>query len=257
MQHDKAQRFRSLHTPGNPITLFNVWDAGSAQAVARSGAPAIATGSWSIAAANGFADGEHISRQVLMDVLGRITGSVDLPVSADLESGYGEDQETVAQTVSLSIQSGAIGCNLEDSYPRTGALRPLDESVARIRAARTAAARLCEEYFINARTDVFFQKDAEEHDRSLVQEALTRARAYARAGADGIFVPGLVKLALIREFTAASPLPVNIMRTGDAPSIPELAGAGVARVSHGPYPFLLAMKALETAACAVNPVRTT
>jgi 2-methylisocitrate lyase-like PEP mutase family enzyme len=248
MHANKAERFRALHTPGNPIVLFNVWDAGSALSVAKAGARAIATGSWAIAAANGYEDGEAISRELLLDIVKRITRIIDLPVSVDLESGYGEAPEAVAETISLSIEAGAIGCNLEDSYPANGSLRTIDESTARVKAARHAADQRCANYFINARTDVFFQKAASEHNSSLVWEALARAHAYAEAGADGIFVPGLVDLSLIAELTATSPLPVNVMRMGDTPAVREFANAGVARISHGPYPYTLAMSALETAA---------
>jgi 2-methylisocitrate lyase-like PEP mutase family enzyme len=250
--NDKGAYFRSLHRAGNPLVLFNVWDAGSAVAVAKAGAVALATGSWSVAAANGFADGEKMPRAVVMEVLAKIARATDLPITVDLESGYGERLEDVAETIALSIEAGAIGCNIEDSFPATGALRAIEEASARIAAARGAADRAGVGYFINARTDVFFTAPPEQHDSRMVEEALARGRAYANAGADGLFVPGLQSLALIRELTAASPLPVNVMRVAETPTIGELAENGVARVSHGPYPYLLAMKALAAAAQGVH-----
>ncbi|NPT45011.1 isocitrate lyase/phosphoenolpyruvate mutase family protein [Paraburkholderia sp. 1N] len=250
--NDKGAYFRSLHRAGNPLILFNVWDAGSAATVAKAGAVALATGSWSVAMANGFSDGEKMPRALVMEVLAKIVRTTNLPVTVDLESGYGERLEDVAETITLSIEAGATGCNIEDSFPATGALRAVEDAAARIAAARSAADRAGGEYFINARTDVFFMRPPEEHDSRMVEEALARGRAYAKAGADGLFVPGLQSPALIRELTAASPLPVNIMRLAETPSIAELAENGVARISHGPYPYIQAMKALAAAAEGVS-----
>ncbi|RKF51085.1 isocitrate lyase/phosphoenolpyruvate mutase family protein [Paraburkholderia fungorum] len=250
--NDKGAYFRSLHRAGNPLILFNVWDAGSAATVIKAGAVALATGSWSVATANGFSDGEKMPRALVMEVLAKIARATDLPVTVDLESGYGERLEDVADTITLSIEAGAAGCNIEDSFPATGALRAVEDAAVRIAAARSAADRAGVEYFINARTDVFFTRPPEEHDSRMVEEALARGRAYAKAGADGLFVPGLQSPALIRELTAASPLPVNIMRLGETPSIAELAENGAARISHGPYPYMLAMKALAAAAQGVG-----
>ncbi|WP_396331361.1 isocitrate lyase/phosphoenolpyruvate mutase family protein [Burkholderia anthina] len=241
---EKGAYFRSLHRAGEPLVLFNVWDAGSARTVADAGGVALATGSWSVAAANGFSDGEQMPKALMMEVLARITQATDRPVTVDLESGYGERLEEVADTIASSIEAGAIGCNLEDSFPATGELRTVDDAAARLAAARQAADRADIAYFINARTDVFFKAAADTHDERLLDAVLTRARAYAAAGADGLFVPGLRSPALIRALTAASPLPVNIMRVSETPTLAELAGYGVARISHGPYPYLQAMKAL-------------
>ncbi|WP_175906756.1 MULTISPECIES: isocitrate lyase/PEP mutase family protein [Burkholderia] len=241
---EKAAYFRSLHRAGQPLALFNVWDAGSARTVADAGGVALATGSWSVAAANGFVDGEQMPKALVMEVLARIAQATDLPVTVDLESGYGERLEDVADTIARSIEAGAIGCNLEDSFPATGELRTVDAAAARLAAARQAADRAEIGYFINARTDVFFKAAADTHDERLLDDVLTRAHAYAEAGADGLFVPGLQSPALIRALTAASPLPVNIMRVAQTPTLAELASYGVSRISHGPYPYLQAMKAL-------------
>lgn len=128
--NEKGAYFRSLHRAGHPLALFNVWDAGSARTAADAGAVALATGSWSVAAANGFGDGEQMPRALMMEVLERITRATDLPVTVDLESGYGERPEDVAETIALSIKAGAIGCNLEDSFPATGELRDVDAAAA-------------------------------------------------------------------------------------------------------------------------------
>jgi 2-methylisocitrate lyase-like PEP mutase family enzyme len=242
-----ADDFRALHVRGRPLVLFNVWDAGSAKAVAEAGARALATGSWSVAAANGFADGEALPLDLAIDNLARIVRASDLPVTIDIESGYGSTEAEVGRTIARTIASGAVGCNLEDSFPQTGKLRDVAAQAERIRHARKAAAESGIGYFINARTDVFFQAPAAQHDASMVEAALARARAYAEAGADGLFAPGLVDRPLIARLAATS-LPLNIMVADATPSLAALAEAGVARVSHGPRPYLAAMRALAEAA---------
>jgi len=247
-QARKAEQFRTLHIPGKPLVLFNIWDAGGAKAVARAGAKAIATGSWSVANANGFADGEHTPLALAIDNLRRIIDATDLPVTIDLESGYGDTADAVGETSRRAIDAGAVGCNLEDSFPANGKLRDTVDQSVRLRRVRKIADATGVRFFINARTDVFFQLPPERHDDSMVAEAIKRARAYAEAGADGLFAPGLANISLIARLAELSPLPLNIM-VGDAtPPLPELAGRGVARVSHGPRPYLMAMKALEQAA---------
>jgi 2-methylisocitrate lyase-like PEP mutase family enzyme len=239
-QQQQAELFHSLHVRGNPLVLYNVWDAGSTKAVAAAGARAIATGSWSVANANGYADGERIPLALAIDNLRRIVAATELPVTVDLESGYSD----IAETVKLAIEAGAVGCNLEDSFPADGKLRAIGEQCARIRQMRAAAEAAGLRFFINARTDVFFQGHPYE-------EAVERARAYADAGADGIFTPGVEAVESIARLAEASLLPLNIM-VGDAtPGLRVLAEHGVARVSYGPRPYLMAMKSLEDAARAV------
>src|SRR3981081_806690 len=135
-QARKAEQFRVLHIPGKPLVLFNIWDAGSAKAVATGGAKAIATSSWSVANTNGLADGEPIPLALAIDNLRRIVGATDLPVTIDLESGYGDASEVVGETSALAIAAGAIGCNLEDSFPANGKLRETVDQAERIRRAR-------------------------------------------------------------------------------------------------------------------------
>jgi 2-methylisocitrate lyase-like PEP mutase family enzyme len=256
-QSAKAQTLRSLHVPGRPLVLFNVWDAGSAKAVAASGAQALATGSWSVAAANGFTDGERMPFDLCLANLQRIVGATDLPVTIDLESGYGADPASVGDTIARALQAGAVGFNIEDILPENGSLRDVANQAARIKAARTAADALDIPAFLNARTDVFFQSGPEQHDKGMVEAALERGRIYAEAGADGLFVPGLADERLIDRLVAGSPLPVNIMTGERTPPAARLAELGVARISHGPGPYLLVMRALENAArAALEQVRT-
>jgi 2-methylisocitrate lyase-like PEP mutase family enzyme len=251
-QTRKAEEFRALHIPGKPLVLFNIWDAGGAKAVTMGGAKAIATGSWSVANANGFVDGERIPLAFAIDNLRRIVGATELPVTIDLESGYGDASELVGETIALAIDAGAVGCNLEDSFPANGKLRETADQADRIRRARQTADAANIRFFINARTDVFFQGPPEQHNDAMVVEAIERANAYAEAGTDGFFAPGLADITLIARLAKASPLPLNVM-VGDAtPPMRALAEQGVARVSHGPHPYLLVMRALEQAARAAS-----
>jgi len=249
-QSNQAQVFRSIHVPGRPLILFNIWDAGSAKTVGASGAQALGTGSWSVAAAYGFTDGEKMALDFCLANLQRIVQATELPVTVDLESGYGADPSAVGKTVSSALRAGAIGCNLEDSFPENGALREASDQAARLQAARAAADALGIPAFLNARTDIFFQSGPEKHDESMVEAALECGRIYAEAGADGLFVPGLVDERLIGRLVEGSPLPVNIMVGKKTPLTARLVGLGVARISHGPGPYLLAMRALEDAARA-------
>lgn len=243
-RNEHARVFRALHVVGRPLVLYNVWDAGSAAAVARAGAAAIATGSWSVAAAQGYDDGERLPFEQAVATLERIVATVDLPVSIDLEAGYGGSPAGVAASVRAVAEAGALGLNIEDGVAG-GGIRPPDEQAARIGAARGADAAM----FINARIDLFLRSEAGAH-AELFDEALARANAYAEAGADGIFLPGLADRALIERFCGASPRPVNIMAAPGSPSREELAALGVARISHGPFPYRAAMAALEAEAKA-------
>jgi 2-methylisocitrate lyase-like PEP mutase family enzyme len=251
-QVQKAKCFRNLHVSGEPLVLFNIWDPGSAKAVAETGAKALATSSWAVSEASGYSDGEHTPLTFAIDNLRRITEAVDLPVTVDLESGYGDTPKKVGEAVALAIKAGAIGCNLEDSFPENGSLRETKHQVDRIRHARQEADETNVAFFINARTDVFIQISQDKHDASLVAQALQRAQAYAQAGADGLFVPGLADLALIADLTKASPLPVNIMVSQGA-DITALAKRGVARVSFGADSYVVTMNALQEAARKAIP----
>lgn len=240
----QAHRFRELHVRGNPLVLFNAWDPGSAKAVADAGAGAIATGSWSVAAAYGFEDGEKIPWPLALANLERIISSIDLPVTVDLESGYGD----CARIAREAVSAGAIGFNFEDGKLGQEGLYSLDEQSARIRSARAAADDTLSGVFINARTDIFLRADPSTHSDRMVDEAVQRAKAYADSGADGFFVPGLVEPKKIARICEATPLPVNVMARPGAFTRSELAKLGVARISYGPHPYLLAMTALKQAA---------
>jgi 2-methylisocitrate lyase-like PEP mutase family enzyme len=246
-QPEKFRRFAALHVPCEPLILFNAWDAGSARAVAEAGAQAIATGSASVAGAHGFADAEALPLELALANAARIVAAVDLPVTIDFEGGYALDPEGVAANMAKLAATGAIGCNFEDQVIGGQGLHPTEFQAARIRAARAAVGP---DFFINARTDLFIQARPETHDEALAEAALIRANAYAEAGASGIFVPVLADLDLLARFCAVTPLPVNFMAWPGAPTAAQVAKAGVARISHGPFPWKLAMAALKDAATA-------
>lgn len=242
---DKFESFAALHTPGTPLILFNVWDAGSAQAVTRAGARAIATGSWSVAAANGFGDAEALPIDLALANAKRIVRATELPVTIDFEGGYAVEPDAVAANMARLADTGAAGCNFEDRIIGGTGRHSVADQGLRIRAAAGALPR---GFFINARTDIFLQADAPSHDDAMVDEAIERAHAYAEAGARGFFAPGLIDLRLLGRLCETSPLPVNFMAFPGAPSADEVAATGVARISHGPYPYRNAMAELEAAA---------
>lgn len=237
----KFEKFARLHVPGSPLVLFNVWDAGSAQAVAKAGAKAIATGSASVAAANGFGDGEELPLEFALTNAARITASVELPVTVDFEGGYAREPQAVERNLARLAQSGAVGCNFEDQVVGTDQLYSIDDQAERIAAARRGAGA---DFFINARTDIFLKAPIETHDEAIVDHALERARAYADAGASGFFVPLLADLKLLERVCSKSPLPVNFMAFPNCPSRDDVAAAGVARISHGPFPHRALMAKL-------------
>ena len=247
---EKIEIFRKLHVPGKPIVLYNIWDAGSAQAVAKSGAKAIATSSWAVANAHGFEDGEQLPYELALQNLCQIVEAVELPVTFDLESAYGEKPDVVEKNISLAIDAGAVGCNFEDSVPGIGTIRDIATQADRIRGARRASNTAGIQFFINARCDLFFQGPSVKHDEALLGKLVDRAAAYAEAGADGLFVPGLATASLIARIVKTSPIPINIL-ADSLTSLQMLADQGVSRVSYGASPYIQALDALEQAARAV------
>lgn len=242
---DKVEQFRALHVPGDPLILFNIWDAGSARAVAEAGARAIATGSYGVAEAQGFKDGETFPLERALDVLAGVLRVTDLPVTCDMESGYGATPEQVGQSVARAFAAGAAGINMEDRMPGADALNPAGVQAARIAAAAATG------IFVNARCDVFRGIPADEHGPALVGQVLDRARAYADAGAAGLFVPFTTNRRCIAAICEGSPLPVNIIWNPDFTGRDELAALGVARISHGHRPWAAAMDWLGGAARGV------
>ncbi len=238
-QREKAEELRRLHGAPEPLVLVNVWDAVSARVVAAApGCRALATASWSIAAARGFEDGEVISREEMLAAIALVASAVELPVTADLERGFGDAGVTVA----AAIEAGAVGCNLEDSIG-TGGLWPAEEHAAVVAAARAAGDVAGVPLVINARTDVFLEQGT-----GGVEEAVERGRQYLEAGADCIFVPGVRDVATLEALVAGMGGPISVFGSAGGPSLAEYARIGVARVSYGPGPLGVAMAALAHAA---------
>ena len=241
-QTEKAKRFAELHLARAPLVLYNAWDAGSAKSIVDAGAKAIATSSWSVAAAQGYGDGEAIPIELAEQIVARIAATVDIPVTVDFEGGYSEDDGELAANISHLLDLGVIGINFEDRVVKGSGLYSLDRQACRIAAIRKAAEQKGIDLFINARTDVFFEHG--EDAAQAVSEALGRAQAYAAVGASGFFIPGLVDDALIGRICEGVTLPVNVMVMDGVPSTDRLSELGVARISYGPIPYIRAMRAL-------------
>jgi 2-methylisocitrate lyase-like PEP mutase family enzyme len=240
-------QFAALHDSVDPLILFNIWDAGSARAVARTKARAIATGSFSLAAAQGFGDGEQLPFAALVATTLSISRAVDLPLSVDFEAGYGEPLSTLADNARALVDAGAIGCNLEDRGLAGAGLRDADEQAKRIAAADAAG------LFVNARTDVFLgplMAGENPNRQDLLEKAIARAAIYRQAGAGCFFAPGLSDPALIAELARAVALPINIMRLDGMVPNRELGALGVSRISYGPAPWRQAMDDLAKRAQA-------
>lgn len=244
----KAEHFRALHTTGGLI-LPNAWDAISARVVEAAGAPAIATSSASVAFARGHRDGEAIGRAAMLREIALIARVVGVPVTADVESGYGPAPSDVAETVAGVIAAGAVGVNLEDADPGTApaALFTVEDAAGRIAAARAGADRLGVPIVVNARTDPFLLGlGADDDERTAI--AIERGRAYLRAGADLVFVPGVADPALVRRLADGIGGPISLMVNGGSPPAAELFAAGACRLSLGPHTLLAALGSLRAVA---------
>ncbi|HEY6336072.1 MAG TPA: isocitrate lyase/phosphoenolpyruvate mutase family protein [Alphaproteobacteria bacterium] len=228
----KAEKLLALHAGPKLLLLPNAWDVASAVMLVRAGFSAIATTSSGVAASLGYPDGQRISRAEMADAVRRIAGHVDVPVSADMEGGYGLNPDAVAETVRATLQAGAVGANIEDSIddPKS----PLIEfslAVDRIRAAREAASEAGIPFVVNARTDPYMSPG--DKGAAAFDEAVRRGNAFRKAGADCIFVPGVVDRDLIARLINAINAPVNILGGFKTPPIPVLESLGVRRVTVG------------------------
>lgn len=240
----KFESFAALHVPGNPIILYNIWDVGSALAVVKAGANALATGSHPVGDASGFGDAQQVPLDFVFANARRIVDAIDpLPLTVDFEGAYSVDPQEGGSNVAQLKQSGAVGCNFEDQVIGGEGLHPLDLQVRRIEAIRDAVGG---DFFINARTDLFLKTQT--YDDALIDQVIERGKAFADAGASGFFVPRLADPRQIERVVREVPLPLNVIAFPGAPPKAEWAAAGVARISHGPFPHRALMAQLEEAA---------
>ena len=231
-QKQKAEVFRALHHGPKILVLPNAWDAASAVILEQSGFPAIATTSAGIAFSLGYPDKQRISREQALAVVARIVHSVKIPVSADVESGYGDRPEDAAQTAQAVIESGAIGLNLEDAnHQAERQLVDISLQLEKIRAVHETAERAGIPLVLNARTDVYLEQVGSPESR--YDETMRRLSVYRDAGADCVFAPGVADVSTIARLTKDLRCPLNILASLTTPSAPELQKLGVARVSVG------------------------
>lgn len=244
----KYTRFKSLHQPGAPLALYNIWDAGSAKAVSSTGAQAIATSSAAVAMAQGYEDGEYMPFADLLRTAEQVARSTALPCSVDFEAGYtGSDRKLKEHTAAL-LRIGVVGVNFED-WDKTGSrLRTVSEQTKRIHSIKQVSEQVGLPLFINARTDLFLREADQNRHKALLPQAIERAYAYRDAGAECFFAPCLVEAALIKELCEKSPIPINIMMMEGAPTKAELAELGVSRISFGFAPYMEAVTNIEEAA---------
>jgi 2-methylisocitrate lyase-like PEP mutase family enzyme len=251
----KAETLRRLHDGPDVLILPNAWDVASARIVEAAGYPAIATTSSGVAFALGYPDGEKIGRDEMLAVCGRIAARVRVPVSADIEAGYGPKPEDTAETVRRALAHGIVGGNLEDgTQGGDKPLFPQELAVARIRAARAAGESAGVHFVINARTDSYLvgMRVGRGPDGPSFDETVRRGRAYREAGADCIFIPGLADHDTIRRLVAAIGGPVNILVGTKSPTVPELKALGVRRVSVGGMLMLATLGLVRRAAAELK-----
>ena len=235
-QINKARVLLSLHTQTALLVLPNIWNPIGARVLQAKGYPAVATASAAISASLGYRDGEKLKRSSLIDLTGRIARSVDVPVTADIEAGYGGTIADLAETINEVIDSGVVGVNIEDSFEVEGVLRPVEEQCQRISVVRQVADRRGIPLVINARVDSFLSSSFVDHGDA-TEDALTRAKAYAEAGADCIYPIGPGDLETAAALRAGIELPINILVTPLAAPLKALETIGVNRVSFGPFVF--------------------
>ncbi len=239
-QAEKAVLLLKLHQGSKILVFPNVWDVASAKLVERAGFPAIATSSAGIAFALGYPDGQRMQRDEMLDAVARIAARVSVPVTADLEAGYGSTLEEIARTADGLLEAGAVGLNFEDGTgERSNPLADVLEQTGRIRALREAGERAGVHIVINARTDVYLDEVGEPASR--FEEAVRRANAYREAGADCLFIPGVQDALTITKLVKAVRGPLNILAGPATPAIRELERLGVRRVSFGAWPMRAAM----------------
>jgi 2-methylisocitrate lyase-like PEP mutase family enzyme len=241
-----ADAFFALHRRGSPFIIPNAWDPASALVYERAGFGAVATSSAASAWTLGYADGERVDTDELFASFARIVRVSRVPVSADIEAGFGISIEAAVRSTERALEAGVVGINLEDYDPQTNDVIPLEAHAARIAAVKARATALGVKLFVNARTDVLLHELGPEESR--LDRTIDRLRAYVAAGADGVFAPGTDEAAEIERIATAVDAPLNVLAGPDTPSLADLARLGVARVSIGSMGMRRTLGALADAA---------
>jgi len=232
VQAEKAERFRKLHAGPRILVLPNAWDVASARILEEAGYPAIATSSAGVAFSLGYSDGQRVSRDQMLEVVGRIARAVRVPVTADMESGYGATAKDMVETAKAVIASGAVGMNLEDvTGDDESSHVDLSLQAEKIRAIKETSASQGVPLLLNARTDIYLMPIGEEATR--FERTVERLRAYYKGGADCLFAPGVTDRDTIAKLVKAIGAPLNILISSGCPSLTELDKIGVARASTG------------------------
>lgn len=244
-QKEKASHFRELHHTGKMLLLPNIWDPLGALLLESLEFPAVATASASVAFANGYNDGENIPLNDLLTLLRKITRSVNLPVTADIESGYANNNIQLQENIKLLIDTGIVGINIEDTDNKTRIIRPVENQSNRIRLIRKVSDEMGIPLFINARTDVYLHSENFATPEAKLNEAIKRGLAYKEAGADGFYPITLSKEEDIKKIITQVKLPLNILTMPGIPDLKTLSISGVARISLGPSFLKIAIRAMK------------
>lgn len=241
---EKAERLLALHQKGRPLVLVNAWDAATARILEKAGSAAIATTSAGIAFADGYPDGQKIPRERMLEAIGRIGAAVALPVTADMEAGYGDTAEELGAAARGVVEAGAVGLNLEDAaHDGSSPLVDLPVQLEKIRAIRQASRESGVPLVLNARTDAYLLRTGT--DREMFDETVRRGEAFRDAGADCVFVPGVTDPGVIGALVRRLDCAVNVLAVAGSPPIGELASLGVARVSLGSGPYRASMSFVQ------------
>jgi len=254
-QTEKVEIFRSLHHSDHLLVLPNAWDVPSARIFEGANFPAIATSSAALAVSLGHPDGQTIGKEELFSAVKKIASRLTVPLSVDIESGFGSTTEELSDTIKRVVATGAVGINIEDiSNFEEKVLFPIDVQTERIRTVRNVSKSLGIALFINARTDAY--RFAPGDEQAKLKEAIRRANAYAAADADSLYPMGLTERNAITTFVNAVDKPVNIMARKGAPTISELEKIGVKRLSLGPGPMYATLGLLKKIAQELKQNKT-
>jgi len=247
-QQEKAKQFYNLHHSGKLLILPNIWDCLGANLLESLKYPAIATASASVAFTNGYDDGQRISFKTVLDILKKITGSVSIPVSADIESGFAENDGQLEENVKQLLATGIVGINIEDTDKETNSILPGEVQCEKIKVIKKVSEEMGVSLFVNARADVYLRGKNFDTPESKFEEALKRGRAYKAAGADCFYPIGMARQEDIKRMVNELQMPVNVITIPGVPELSVLSDLGVARVSLGPSFLKIAIKAMKNLA---------